>query len=37
MSILIKPYKISVWDDIWENGKFIEKKLGTIGSNEMSF
>jgi hypothetical protein len=37
MSILRKPYKISVWDDIWDGEKFVEKKLGVIGSDEMSF
>lgn len=37
MSILIKPYELSVWEDVWDTGssKFIEKKLGTIGSDKM--
>lgn len=35
MSILVKPYEISVWDDVWENDGFVEKRLGVIGSNEM--
>ena len=43
MSILVKPYEISVWDDIWDStadsgkGKFIEKRLGIIGSNKMTY
>ena len=36
MSILIKPYEISVWDDVWENGAFVEKQLGVIGSDKMA-
>ena len=38
MSNLIKPYEISVWDDIWDSdeGKFIEKKLLVIGTDEMT-
>jgi hypothetical protein len=37
MSILKKPYEISVWDDVWDTdqGKFIEKRLGIIGSDKM--
>ena len=37
MSILKKPYEISVWDDVWdtEQGKFVEKRLGVIGSDKM--
>lgn len=35
MSILKKPYEISVWDDVWEDGQFIETKLGIIGSDKM--
>ena len=35
MSNLVKPYEISVWDDVWE-GKFIEKKLLVIGTDEMT-
>ena len=36
MSILTKPYELSVWEDVWENGKFVEKRLGIIGSNEIT-
>jgi hypothetical protein len=41
MSILKKPYEISVWDDVWVpeadegKGKFVEKRLGVIGSDKM--
>jgi hypothetical protein len=35
MSIIRKPYTISVWDDVWEGNKFVEKRLGVIGSNTM--
>jgi hypothetical protein len=41
MSILKKPYEISVWDDVWDanadsgKGKFVEKRLGVIGSDKM--
>ena len=35
MGKLIKPYEISVWDDIWESGAFVEKRLGIIGSDKM--
>ena len=37
MSILRKPYEISVWDDIWDSGKgkFVESRLGIIGSDTM--
>ena len=37
MSILRKDYEISVWNDVWESGKFVEKRLGIIGSNSMSY
>lgn len=38
MSNLVKPYEISVWDDIWDSdkGKFVEKKLLVIGTDEMT-
>lgn len=36
MSILIKPYTISVWEDKWENSRFVEKRLGVIGSDKMT-
>jgi hypothetical protein len=38
MSNLVKPYEISVWDDIWDSdkGKFVEKKLLIIGTDEMT-
>jgi hypothetical protein len=37
MSILKKPYQISVWDDVWdrEKGKFVERRIGIIGSDKM--
>lgn len=36
MSILIKPYEISVWEDAWESGKFTEKRIAVIGSDKMN-
>jgi hypothetical protein len=38
MSNFIKPYEISVWDDIWDatKGKFIERRIATIGANNIS-
>ena len=38
MSILKKPYEISVWEDVWDEsqGKFIERKICVIGSDQMS-
>jgi hypothetical protein len=37
MSILRKPYEISIWDDIWDVGqqKFVESRYAVIGSNTM--
>ena len=37
MSILKKPYEISIWDDEWDasEGKFVERKVCTIGSNTL--
>ena len=37
MSILRKPYEISIWDDIWDVGqqKFVENRYAIIGSNTM--
>ena len=35
MSILIKPYEISVWEDVLEDGILVEKRLGIIGSDKM--
>lgn len=37
MSIIKKPYEISVWDDIWDGdkGKFVEKRICVIGSDKM--
>jgi hypothetical protein len=45
MSILRKPYELSVWEDVWDSdwtnakgekvGKFVEKKICTIGSDKM--
>jgi hypothetical protein len=37
MSILIKPYEISVWDDVLQNGVFVEKRLGIVGSDKMTY
>lgn len=37
MSILVKPYEISVWQDIWQGDKFCEQRLGIIGTNEMLY
>ena len=38
MSKLIKPYEISIWDDVWDakKGKFIEKRYAVIGSDTMT-
>lgn len=38
MSKLTKSYEISVWDDVWDHttGRFVEKRLGVIGSNDMT-
>lgn len=36
MSILTKDYEISVWEDRWEDGYLVEKKVCTIGSNSMT-
>lgn len=35
MSIIKKPYEISVWDDVWEGDRFVEKRICVIGSNTM--
>ena len=37
MSILKKPYTISVWNDEWstEQSKFVEKRVCIIGSDKM--
>ena len=35
MSILKKPYEISIWEDIWEGGRFVERKLAVIGTDTM--
>lgn len=37
MSILKKPYEISVWEDEWNGTRFVEKKLEIIGSDTMQF
>ena len=37
MSILVKPYEISIWQDIWQGNKFCEQRLGIIGTNEMLY
>jgi hypothetical protein len=36
MSILTKPYELSVWVDEWNGEKFVEKRIGIIGSNTMT-
>ena len=38
MSILKKPYEISVWDDTWDSAqkKFVEERICIIGSNKMT-
>lgn len=37
MSKLVKPYEISVWEDVWSNSsnKFQEKRICVIGSDNM--
>lgn len=35
MSILCKPYEISLWRDEWDGNQYVEKRMMTIGSNEM--
>lgn len=43
MSILVKPYEISVWEDQWDStadggkGKFVEKRICIIGSDQMVY
>lgn len=37
MSKLISNYEISVWEDYFQDGKFIEKKICVIGSDEMDY
>lgn len=43
MSILKKPYEISVWEDEWVSsadngkGKFVEKRIGVIGTDNMLY
>lgn len=36
MSILTRPYVISLWEDIWDGEKFVEQRIAEIGSNEMT-
>jgi tRNA(Ile)-lysidine synthase TilS/MesJ len=36
MGNLVKPYEISVWDDIWNGDRFIEERLLVIGTDEMA-
>lgn len=36
MGILVKPYKISVWDDSYRDGELTEYCLGTIGANDLT-
>jgi hypothetical protein len=37
MSILLKPYEISLWNDVWDasKNKYSEKRVATIGSDKM--
>ena len=35
MSILNKPYEISLWEDVWNGTKFEEQKYTVIGSDTM--
>lgn len=37
MSILLKPYEISLWNDVWDGSKnkYSEKRVATIGSDKM--
>jgi hypothetical protein len=37
MSILKKPYEISVWEDVWDstNNKFVEQRICVIGTDTM--
>jgi hypothetical protein len=37
MSILVKPYEISVWEDDSVEGKFVEKRICIIGSDQMAY
>ena len=37
MSNLISNYEISVWEDVLEDGDFVERKICVIGSNEMLY
>lgn len=36
MSIAKRPYELSVWEDVWNNGAFTEKRIAIIGSNTMT-
>lgn len=36
MEQLIKPYELSVWEDVLDGERFIEKKIAVIGSNSMN-
>ena len=38
MSILKKPYEVSVWEDVWDSSSnsFVEERIGIIGSNTMT-
>ena len=37
MSILVKPYEITIWNDIYSDNGLEEVKVATIGSNEMLY
>jgi hypothetical protein len=35
MGVLKKHYELSLWDDVFEEGKYVEKKIAIIGSTSM--
>lgn len=35
MSILKGPYELTVWEDVWDGAKFVERRLGVIGGSDM--
>ena len=37
MSILRKPYEISLWTDVWNGEKFVEVKQFVFGSDTMEY
>ena len=36
MALLIKPYKIAVYEDALVDGNYVEQRLGIIGSDTMT-